>query len=244
MKQIPIVRKGSSVKKLAGSISLSSASVTVTNTTTITYTKVGDGTVSVSSSNATIAVAAISGNNITITGINGGVAVITVTLNESDHYTGASAVCTVTVQKDFKYTFSPASGATFSGSASSDWMLTIKSTGTLTIQDLGAAESTGLDIFLAGGGGSGGSRYSGASTWGQGGSGGCNKTVYKDTSLKTGGTYTCTVGGGGPGVTGPDGDSKDGKSGGATSISGTSLSVNGGEGGARKAGAGVPGTSR
>ena len=95
-----------------------------------------------------------------------------------------------------------------------NWYMRLFTTGALKFTDFGNTANKGLDIYLVGGGGSGGSRSSGGSNFGSGGSGGYNTTVkgYIDTKLNT--SYTATIGGGGAAVSG----TTNGNAGGTTAI--------------------------
>ena len=83
-----------------GTISVSPTSASIigankTTTATITYT--GNGIITAITSNTNIATATISGNTVTVTAKGGGNAPITITIAETDEYTSASCVFSITV---------------------------------------------------------------------------------------------------------------------------------------------------
>lgn len=112
----------------------------------------------------------------------------------------------------FKYTYTGSS--TFTGDPKGDWVLTIKSSGTLNIQSLPKGRT--IDIFLVGGGGGGaaydrqkvGEDYYSLGT--AGGGGGYTKT-QKNVAPSAKTNYTITVGEGGARGTGQGGAGGTGK---------------------------------
>ena len=79
-------------------LSVSDDSITVSagGTETITFTTDSDGAVSVQTSDASVATATVSGNTVTITGVSGGTAIITVSVAESNTYYGINTDVVVT----------------------------------------------------------------------------------------------------------------------------------------------------
>lgn len=112
----------------------------------------------------------------------------------------------------FEYTYTGSS--TFTGDPKGDWVLTIKSSGTLNIQSLPKGRT--IDIFLVGGGGGGaswdqekvGEDYYSLGT--AGGGGGYTKT-QKNVAPSAKTNYTITVGEGGARGTGQGGAGGTGK---------------------------------
>lgn len=73
-----------------------SATVDVGSTTTVPLTIIGDGAISVTSSDSTKATGSVSNGVLTITGVGGGIATITITMADSATYLGTSATVNVT----------------------------------------------------------------------------------------------------------------------------------------------------
>lgn len=132
-------------------------------------------------------------------------------LHPAGEVTSRSATLSVTSSLP-AYTFSGTHE--FINDGNNNWRLKLKSSGALRFSRLGNAVS-GIDIFCVGGGGGGGSQG--------GGGGGGRTTTSKNRSISTNTNYTVVIGAGGGG--GYAGGGANGGNGGATSISGTGLSV-------------------
>ena len=119
-----------------------------------------------------------------------------------------------------------------------NWYIRLFTSGALKFTDLGNTANKGLDIYLVGGGGSGGTRSSGGSNFGSGGSGGTNTTSKAYLGVTLGTSYTATIGAGGTAAAAGE---NNGKAGGATSL--FVYTAAGGAGGVAS-GSGANGTSR
>ena len=90
-----------SIQKAAGSLSISPESMTLDTSATskvITVTRAGTGAISAQSSAPTIASVSVSGNQVTVTGLQNGSANITISVAADTNYTApASKQCSVTV---------------------------------------------------------------------------------------------------------------------------------------------------
>lgn len=171
------------------------------------------------------------------------------TIASSDGTNSASKSVTITTEGETQsvslaYSFACDYTGTkvFSGDAAGDWELQLKTSGTLTVTDLGACEGL-VDIFLVGGGGGGGSIGSGGYTGyndgttsiscyycrGSGGGGGGYTKIQKSVSLAANTQYAVTIGAGG---------SAGGGNGGATKIvvGSTTYTANGGNGSSNQTG--------
>ncbi len=82
------------------------------------------------------------------------------------------------------------------GALVGDWMLTLKTSGTLHFSDLGSA-AKGIEVFLCGGGGNGGRGHA----WSGGGGGGGGYTANKTTNVSVDQNYPITIGGSGGNTT-------------------------------------------
>lgn len=140
--------------------------------------------------------------------------------------------------KSFAYTYT--GDAVFEGDPTKDWTLTLKTSGTLTITDLGPCRGN-VEVFLVGAGGGGSTDWSsiGLGYYGSGAGGGYTKTIRIKISKST--QYQIVVGQGGAVCTDSGGQ------GGTTSAFG--VSAEGGQGGYRggrnggSGGAGTPSTN-
>ena len=95
------VEKEWSIGQGTGSVSASPDSLTLTaegNAGESTLTVTGDGAISVESSAEAVATAQVSGTTVTVTPLTEGSATVTVTLAETDHFTGDTATISVTVE--------------------------------------------------------------------------------------------------------------------------------------------------
>ena len=123
------------------------------------------------------------------------------------------------------------------GATKDNWKIRFVTSGTLTFTELNSAID-GIDVFLVGGGGSGGARVSSSSDFGCGGGSGYTNTL-RNISVIQGQSYEIVVGAGGEsvsgnGLNGRDGEdtsafgtiAKGGKGGNASKVGG-----NGGSGG-------------
>ena len=90
-----------SIQKADGSLSISPESMTLdmgTSSKVITVTRSGTGTITAQSSTPEVAGVSVSGNQVTVTGIENGEAIITVSVEEDENHTKPSSkICNVTV---------------------------------------------------------------------------------------------------------------------------------------------------
>ena len=90
-----------SIQKAAGTLAISPESMTLDTGTTskvITVTRSGTGAISAQSSDPTVASVSVSGNQVTVTGLQNGSATITVSVAADTNYTApANKTCSVTV---------------------------------------------------------------------------------------------------------------------------------------------------
>ena len=124
------------VAKVTPTLTLSktSASIGLNDATTFTITTNSDGALSVSSSKTGVATATLNGKVVTITGVNAGDTVITVSQAATTSYNTASATCTVAVAKAMPtLTLSETSGSVSANNGTKNVSFTSNSTGTITV---------------------------------------------------------------------------------------------------------------
>lgn len=90
-----------SIAKAQGTVSVNPASITIykiSEPAHATITVIGDGTISATTSDSSIATVSISGNALTVTGVDNGNVTITVSLTDGSNYIGTSTTISVEVQ--------------------------------------------------------------------------------------------------------------------------------------------------
>ena len=144
-----------SIAKAQGSISIDPSSLAIVganSTGTATITGVGDGTISAISSDTSVATASVSGHTVTVTGVAGGDATVTVTLADGQNYLGSSIGVSVMVISSTLAENSPKAiqYAAQAGIASTLWNVGAKTANISIGSFSGIAATTNVAAFIIG----------------------------------------------------------------------------------------------